>query len=328
MSNNKLATIEVIHSLRPHSNADMLDIGMIRGFQVIVKKGQYTHGQKVIFIWPDTLCKPAKWNEFLDKKKDGSPIKISSCKLRGEYSTGVVLDLVDFPELADKRVGDEISHLLGVEKYFKVVPVQNGNTKGLFPSHYISKTDETLAQSCPRVLDELFNKDLYVTLKIDGQSLTFIRQDENLHVCSRNLEITEGDNRFWNTVKKYDLLEKTKGLNIAIQGEQYGTGIQKNPLNINEICLAIFNVKDLNTGLYYSYDELRTFCKTLNMPMVPILFEITEGSEISFDMFQSFADNAKYENGPAEGIVVRPKLPRFSPALNGMLSVKFINRNY
>ena len=326
---NKLATIEAIHSIRKHNNADALDVGMIRGFQVIVKRDQFVHGQKVIFIWPDTLCTPAPWNEFLDKKKNGSPIKIKSCKLRGEYSTGVVLSIEQFPELASKEVGEDVSFELGVEKYIKEVNVYIGDTKGDFPTHYISKTDETLAQSEPGVLQELMNKDLYISLKIDGQSLTFIRNEDDIHICSRNLEIKEGDNRFWNTINKYGLIEKTKGMNIAIQGEQYGVGIQKNPLKVEDIRLAVFNVKDLNSGSYYSYDELREFCETLDIPMVPILFEIAGTTEICYEWFQAMADGAKYnKKDPAEGIVVRPKENCFSPTLHKMLSVKFINRNY
>ena len=326
---NKLATIEVIHSLRKHENADALDIGMIRGFQVIVKKNQYQHGDSVIFIWPDTICQPAPWNEFLDKKKNGSPIKIKSCKLRGFFSTGVVLSLSDFPELSHKEVGEDVSFELGVKKYIKEIVVSSGETKGNFPTEFISKTDETLAQSEPNVEKELQGKDLYVSLKIDGQSLTFIQYEDDVRVCSRNLEIREGENRFWNTVRKYGLIEKTKGINIAIQGEQYGPGIQKNPMKVEDICFAIFNIKDLNTGKYYSYDQLVAFCEEKDVPMVPVKYTILGTETISCDFFQVMADSMKYnKKDPAEGIVVRPKEPCFSLSLGKMLSVKFINRNY
>ena len=329
MSNNKIATIEIIHSIREHPNADALDIGMIRGFQVIVKKGEYKHGDKVIFVWPDTICQPAPWNEFLDKKKNGSPIKIKSCKLRGFFSTGLVLPYLLVPGFENKEVGEDVSFELGVEKYIKEIPVSGGETKGTFPTHIISKTDETLAQSEPNVENELRGKDLYVTLKIDGQSLTFIRYNDEINVCSRNLEIKEGENRFWNTVRKYGLIEKTEGMNIAIQGEQYGPSIQKNPMKVEDIRLAVFNIKDLDTGEYYSYDRLVEFCKDKDIPMVPISHEIAGSDEVCHEFFQAMADGTKYnKKDPAEGIVVRPKESHYSPALGGMLSVKFINRNY
>lgn len=327
-----IATIETIHSFKTHPNADSLDLAMVRGFQVVVKKDQFKHGQQIVFIWPDTLCKPAEWNKFLDKDNTGKPIKIKSCKLRGQFSTGLVLPLETLNSYSHQTIGtngEDVSLILGVEKYVKddgSVNTKNGEAKGSFPTEYVSKTDETLAQSEPDIIEEFKNAEVYISLKIDGQSLTFIRYHDDIHVCSRNLSIKDSDNKFWNTIRKYELIEKTKGMNIAIQGEQYGVGIQANPLMINDISFAIFNVKDLNTGKYLGLDELVKFCAELNLPLVPI---IDRHLFKCFDIYQNIADGLKYKsNKPAEGIVVRTTMPKYSNVLGKMLSVKFINRNY
>lgn len=127
-------------------------------------------------------------------------------------------------------------------------------------------------------------------------------------------------------MRKYEIMEKTQGMNIAIQGEQYGPGIQKNPLMVEDIRLAVFNIKDLGTGQYYTLEEMERFCQEHSIPMVPIL---ERGPFTSFAAYQDMADQLRYDsNKPAEGIVVRPVVPVYSPSLGKMLSVKFVNRNY
>ena len=328
---NQLATVEVIHSFETHTNADSLELAKVLGFQVVVKKGQFKDGEIVVFIWPDTLCAVAEWNKFLAKDDSGKPVRIKSCKLRGEFSTGLVVPYSVLGSFGGPaQVGDEVAVPLNVMKYVKDEGGGNGGEPGgNFPSEYISKTDEDLAQSSPRTQQEFLNEVCYKTLKIDGQSGSFINYNEEIRVCSRNLEIKDGDNKFWNTVRKYKLIERTKGMNIAIQYEQAGPGIQQNKLGLKEIEMFIFNIKNLDTGKYYGYDELCTFCDQNNLPMVPILGTITYEDGITFDQLQKQADELKYQtNGPAEGFVLRPIIPKYSQSLHKMLSVKFINRNY
>lgn len=328
-----IATIETIHSIKDHPNADALELAMIRGFQVVIKKGQFQHGQQVVFVWPDTIAEPAEWNSFLDKNNTGKPIKVKSCKLRGEFSTGLVLPvdtLKRFSCTFNYVNGEDVSVPLCVKKYIKDdggTKYKNALARGEYPQGFISKTDEILAQSEPGVWEEFKDDPVYISLKIDGQSLTFIHYNDDIHVCSRNLDLKDGDNAFWNTVRKYDLINITKGLNIAIQGEQYGPGIQSNPLAEKEIKLAIFNIKDLNTAKYYGLDDMISFCDKYDLPMVDVLS--VEDTISSMEHYQAIADKQKYKsNNKAEGIVVRPTTPKYSNVLGRMLSVKFINRNY
>lgn len=329
---NTLATVEIIHHIEPHPDADKIVLARILGFQVIVNKDQFVEGERVIYVWPDTICQPAPWNAFLDKNSTGKPVKIKSCKLRGQFSSGLVVPISNFPAIVEANFpeGEDVSVLIGVQKYVKEESVPGGDPAGSFPSQYISKTDETQAQGAWRAHEEFNGEEVYVTLKIDGQSLTFIRYGDEVTVCSRNLKIKEGDNRFWNSVRKYGLVEKTVGMNIAIQAEQYGPAIQKNPHKESEIKLAIFNIKNLDTGEYYGLDQLTEFVMKHQLEMVPLLDRLQYNSDsMDFDKFQKVADELKHSDGrPAEGIVLRPVIPKFSKTLGKMLSVKFINRNY
>jgi RNA ligase (TIGR02306 family) len=90
----KLASIEIIKNIKNHSNADSLEISEVLGWQVVVKKGLYKDGDKVVFITIDTIVPKCNWSEFLvDQKNPEKPIRIKNIKLRGEFSAGLILPL-------------------------------------------------------------------------------------------------------------------------------------------------------------------------------------------------------------------------------------------
>lgn len=65
----KLASIEIIKSIKNHNNADSLEIVEILGWQTVVKKGIHTEGDKVVFITIDAIVPRCDWSEFLVDKK-------------------------------------------------------------------------------------------------------------------------------------------------------------------------------------------------------------------------------------------------------------------
>jgi RNA ligase (TIGR02306 family) len=319
-----LATIEKIHSFSVHENADKLELAKIMGFQVVVKKGEFKEGDTVVFVWPDTISEPRSWNSFLrDSEK---PVRIKSCKLRGQFSTGLVLPIETIS--GNFEIGQDVSELLGVSKYEKDCPLNQECETDNFPSIHISKTDEDLAMSKMKTLAEFQGKEVYLSLKIDGQSSTVISYNGDFSVSSRNRMICEGDNVFWNTALKYGLREKMKDFNIALQYEQYGPKIQGNPLGVHSVSIAVFNIKSLNTQEYFGLDKMTEFCEKLDIPMVPVI-KVFDFGDTTFEDIQNIADSLKYDNGKmAEGLVMRPTIPVFSTILGKNLSVKFINRNY
>jgi RNA ligase (TIGR02306 family) len=202
----KLASIEVIKNIRNHLNADSLEICEILGWQTIVKKGIHKEGDKVVFITIDTIVPRYQWSEFLvDSKNSDKPIRIKNIKLRGEYSSGLVIPLSEFSSsvFSDYEVGTDLTEVLGITKYIKEIPANlSGETIGDFPTHLISKTDEDNGLNDPSLVEEVFNSDeeVTVTLKIDGSSATLVVEDGKLtQVCSRNLSKKETENStFWN----------------------------------------------------------------------------------------------------------------------------------
>lgn len=97
----KLATIERVKDIIPHSNADALEIALIRGWQCIVQKGLYKKNDLVIYFEIDSFLPVIPQFEFLRKSSFrssadiGEGFRIKTMKLRGEISCGLVIPLDD-----------------------------------------------------------------------------------------------------------------------------------------------------------------------------------------------------------------------------------------
>jgi RNA ligase (TIGR02306 family) len=341
----KLASIEVIKNLKNHPNADSLEIGEILGWQVVVKKGIHKEGDKVVFVTIDTIVPRRPWSEFLaDKENPEKPIRLKNIKLRGEYSSGLVIPLSEFEpknseeigyDLTSCEVGYDLTSALGIEKYVKELPANlSGDNEGDFPSHLISKTDEHNGLNDPNLAEEVFNssEDIVITSKIDGSSITIVVEDGAISkVCSRNLSKKDAPNStFWNAAKKLTLPEKWSGV---IQAEMAGNGIQKNRLKLNDVRLFVFQI--YSSGKYMDYSEMRDFCeKELKCDCVPLVAKIKVSETVKLwenplKKLQELADNQKYPSGlDAEGIVVRPSPYRRSKTSRRPMGFKLINRNY
>jgi len=333
----KLASIEVVKNIRKHTNADSLDICEVLGWQVIVKKNSYVEGEKIVFITIDSLVPRYPWIDFLGDPTDPKkPVRIKNIKLRGEYSSGLVISLKEFPENFDKfNIGQDLTDLIGVEKYIKELPANlSGENIGDFPTNIVSKTDEDNGLNDPALVQEVIDScsELTITQKIDGSSITLVVENGDLkQVCSRNLSKKETENSaFWKAARKLKIPKEWSGV---IQGEMAGNGIQKNPLKIEDIKIFIFQIKVDHK--YMSYDAMKTFCENeLNCDVVPLIAKLNVQDSVKLwinplQKLQELADKQKYKSGlNAEGIVIRPSDYPKSRSSRRPFGFKLINRNY
>ncbi len=328
----KLASIELLHDLRPHPNADKLELAKVLEWPVVVKKGEYKEGDKVIFIYPDTVAPQTEYFKFLEPKK----YRVNKIRLRKELSYGLVCPLAAFtfdesPYNLD--IGTDISNTIGVTKYEKPIdPSINGEAKSNFPTSIISITDEDNFLSNKACEREFAGLDCVAQLKMDGSSGTLIYLNGEIKVCSRRLELKEGNNAWWNILNKYDLINKVKtlGFDVAIQFEVCGPKINGNELRLSDFDLFVFNIKNLNTGTFYGINDILKICNLLGVKTPPTIAEFNyDGVNWNLDKLRQVANSVTYPAGnPGEGIVIRPVNPVFSNILAKMLSVKIINENY
>jgi RNA ligase (TIGR02306 family) len=338
----KLATIERIHSIQTHPNEEVnaLQVAKIKEWPVVVKKDLFKEGDLVVFIRIDSICpKENPYFAFLERQK----YRIWNAKFKGAPSQGLVcpLSILGFSDRVEIAENTDVTEILGIKKYEKPLDATVcGDAKGGFPTHLISITDEDNLLNTPETLKEFLGEECYITIKADGSSMTVIYDADEVtgpevRVCSRRWEQKEGTG-FWKIAESCDLPVSLAGLgmSVAIQAEAAGGKIQGNPLGLNKPSMFVFNVKDISTGKWYGWEDIKKICSILVIPTVKLAQEIFVFNETwTIEKLQSVANAVTYttDNGQvktAEGIVLRPTTPKYSPTLGKSLSVKILNVDY
>ena len=324
----KLATIQEILSLTPIPGADNIQVATVLGWKCVVRRDEFRAGDRCVYFEIDSLLPVADWTNFL-RKDDPRPFRLRSITLRKQLSQGLALPLNAVPlQSGDYEIGQDVTEMLGVTKYEAQIPAElAGVCKGNFPS-YIPKTDEPRLQSNPGVIAEIRGKRVRGTLKMDGSSLTILRDDERFGVCSRNMELVESDtNAYWRMAKELNLQRFTG--NWAVQGEMCGPGIQGNRIGLTKPTFYAFSLYDIEEGRFLNHDRLSEFCAATGLNIVPTVFDGIIDPSWGVEDFLNFANQQVYQNGlPAEGVVWRPYEETYSEVLNGRLSFKTISNRF
>ena len=317
----KMATIRVIDSILPIEGADAIEVAVIGGWKVVVKKNEYSTGDKVIYCEIDSWI-PTDIAPFLTKDghepKEYNGVKgerLRTVKLRGQVSQGLILPITQ----SSCSEGDDVSEALGIQKWEPSQEFMAPNSKGNFPS-FIRKTDQERVQNLKRELQKAIDssEDFEVSEKVDGSSMTVYHNEGVFGVCSRNLELKEDiNNTFWATALKYNLREKLTayGSNIAIQGELIGPGIQGNKYNLTDFEFRVFNVFDIDTQQYYTPSSTGSIILDLELESVPILntwYNISEGTTIDDLLKQAEGKSKLNPNTEREGLVFKSEHGNFS----------------
>ena len=220
----KLASIQVIKDICPIPGADRIEVAKVLGWDVVIKKGEYTTGQKVVYFEIDSCLPvgPEEYEFLRSSSYKNSPIlgevfRLKTQQMRGVISQGLVLpievcfkDCMPLPG-TDFQIGEDVTDLLNIKKWVEPEAAQNnGEHAGKRPD-WIEKSDETRIQSAPDVLDEFKGISYYITTKYDGSS-HFIGVDSNdeFHFGGHNYEFkpVEKDGSFYNFILENDLINK------------------------------------------------------------------------------------------------------------------------
>ena len=331
----KLASIQIIRDIEPIPDAEFIETATINNWKIVVaKKDGFKVGDKVIYCEIDSFLPIREEFEFLRKssfKRMGEQegFRLKTIKLKGQVSQGLILPLNIFE--GEFNEGDDVTELMGIIKYEPPIDSSlSGIAKGDFPS-YIEKTDEERIQNMTKSYQMFRDKSFYATEKLDGTSATFFVKDGVFGVCSRNLELKEpnnGDtlNTYWKIAKENNLEEqlvsyyRETNINIAIQGEIIGFGIQKNNYKLNKQELYIFNVFDIDNFRKLGIEDIKYFSQIFNLKTVPIIKEFNGLPTI--DELIKIADGQSLlnPNSRREGLVFR--------TFDNEISFKVISNNY
>ncbi|GHV46393.1 hypothetical protein AGMMS49546_34300 [Spirochaetia bacterium] len=309
-----------------------------QGFKIGAMRmaGLVSYGLVLTYNNLKDIISPSKW----DACKEGDDLTEFLKVQKAEDDVPVVKLKKNFLH----RVLDTVS-----EKIFgkKKIP------EGFLP--FVQKSDETRAETLPWLFEEPWKgMDVYTTVKVDGQSGTFALYKGKFYIASRNQvlyaeklskalrELKPGKAEHWQKygltfmqmAAKYDAPRKIRDYlhaDYAIQFEQAGPKIQKNPLALASIQVFIFNVYNIAEQRYLNWEGIEKFAKAAGIPTVPFV-EKTKFHWANMDELYEYS-RGSYDNGHVrEGVVIRADTNDFMPPpedkMHAMWSFKVINPDY
>lgn len=300
------ASVQKIESIIAIEGADRICQYFVNGWKVIDQVGKYKVGDLVIFCEIDSWI-PNSIAPFLSKGKtpreyNGVPgERLKTIKMKGALSQGIILQVSD--ETIGFEIDKDVSDHLGIVKWEPDDKFSSGNTKGSFPA-FIRKTDQDRVQNIYRSIENLqiTSGDYFVIEeKAEGSSITcYLKFNEETNqydfgVCSRNLELKDDGNTYFETAKKLDVEAKMRQIlsvmNSAksagvfiLQGELVGPGIQGNIYDLTEHTILFFDASgqemeaNLNNSNAIEFCDPETFhkiAKDYDLPTVPVIGKIS-----------------------------------------------------
>jgi RNA ligase (TIGR02306 family) len=345
--------IETIREIKPHPNADRLEIAVVQGWDCITSKGQFAPGDKCVYIGIDAVLSESLVEQvFKDSKVKPHNGRIRAIKLRGTVSYGLLLDVKLYTELQRLPVGTEVSKELGVAKF---EPPQQGapcfkgqqqKKKLLHPDFPVYTHIQHLKKYC----DVFTSEDIVVvTSKIHGtnvrasrckcvndtwwkRALSFIGFRKNkweFIVGSHNVELKTyketafyKENVYQKIADELDLKSKLKNGEI-LYGEIFGPGIQKG-YDYGQKKLAFRAFDLMRDGVFVDWDDLVSWCKEHGIETVPELYR----GKYDAELVRQLATGAStFPNTPVkEGVVVRTEKEAYRGNVRAIL--KEINPDY
>jgi RNA ligase (TIGR02306 family) len=199
-----------------------------------------------------------------------------------------------------------VTAALGVIKWEPPMEVSMAGELAPFPRR-VPKTDEERIQNVAQILP-FVDSTWVATEKIDGTSTTFALDETGFTVAGHNWAyLPNPDNALWQMAAKYGIEDKLRQFlaeagasQVAVQGETYGEKIQGNPLHVQGLHFALFNV--VVDGRPLPRAQWPGFADQLSVPVLDL------PAPASLDEALAQADALRSQVNPAakaEGIVWR-----------------------
>jgi RNA ligase (TIGR02306 family) len=364
MSTLKVEVVKIL-KIEDHPNADRLDIATIKGWQCIVRKGDYKEGDKVVYFPIDSILPPRLEERLFppESKIKLHKSRVRTIKIRGSISQGLIVRMEEINADTGKfgGVGHDVTKWLGVTKYEPPVKAQRGlggrmRSKKQTNLHFHKYTDIENFKNYPDVFKE--GELVSVTEKIHGTNgrAGWVKYDCNTWwkrvkrffgiipeyefvFGSHNVQLQDKPkipnyykkeisvNVYAEAVKKYRLKEIIPN-GVVIYFEIYGSGIQKGytyGCKDGERKLVVFDIKDERKNAYEDPYKMVAVCDYLNLPTVRELYR----GPFDLEKIKKLATgDSVFEPSQKviEGVVIKPVKERTS--YMGRTILKLLNDEY
>lgn len=318
MPSSLIVPVATIDALLPHTNADSLELAHVLGWQIVVRKGQFEVGDKIVYIPPDSVL-PLELSDHLGVTRYLSNQRVRCARLRGESSFGLVMR----PD-RDWDIGENVADYYGITKYERFLDATDA-----LPSPPLFQKYTTI-ENLRNYPDVFFSDEIVVvTEKIHGTSARIGMIDGEVMVGSFELR-RDTSSRYWYPATLPPVKQTIEKLGaqyrqVIFYGEVYGPKVQKLGYGLKgqQLGFRIFDI--LIDGRFLDHEQLVDVCDHYGLDRVPVL------GVGRFNM-----DTIKYlAVGPTtlgsahirEGVVVRPLCERTDPRI-GRVILKYVSDAY
>lgn len=323
MSTHSVNIIE-ISDVRPHENAERLEIVPVGGWQAVVKKGQFAVGDRAVYIQPDYTV-PTNRPEFAFLAKDGRDRhRLKAVRLRGVLSFGLLIPVP--ADLAEQDIGSDVMAELGIERYEPPVVMAGADELPVdkWPKAYASKFDVESLQNFPNIIRD--GEQVLVTEKIHGANARYLAEDGTLFMGSRTRWLKPDVAHHWKRAADADPRIEAwcrAHPEVVLYGEIYGA-VQslKYGQKPGGVAFAAFAASDKGEWI----DTLRLIDDD-TVPTVPLVYRGAFGPHV---LALAEADSSVSGAGGGhmrEGLVIVPERERRDDAI-GRVALKHISSRY
>lgn len=169
-----MVTIEKISKIidHPDPKTHSLEIATIQGWQCVVKKGEYSAGERVIYFQVDSILPQEVESRIFGEnaKVKLSKSRVKTIKLRGAVSKGFICPFKLFDDYSfTKNVGDDITKVFGVTKFEpklgnnKLLNIKESKTVDHENPYFMKVRKPTRIEKVPNALTE--NDQIVITEK-------------------------------------------------------------------------------------------------------------------------------------------------------------------
>lgn len=335
-------TVAPVGNIRPHPNAELLDLATVKGWQMGVKRGAFREGQPVVYFEQGTVLPPEVAERFgvrkyLVPREDiggNQVLVVHRVRLRGEPSFGLVVE----PE-PGMVLGQDVSAHYGATKYRPPAPDAPDAEEDhpAFPSY----TEVENMRTYPDIFQD--GEEVVAAEKLDGKNgrLGFVRGEDaqgrpqmELMAGSRTLRRKRpaenlSDSMFWaphlipGVKSLLDVVYNSGVSSFALFGELHGPGVRSLHYGRTEVGFRVFDM--CIDGKYASYATLEETCQLFGIEMVPLVYR----GPFSLAKIRDLSDGPTLLGGShgREGVVVRPVVERTHPEV-GRVILKYVGDAY
>jgi len=313
-----------IDAIKPHPNADRLEIAVVGGWEVITGKGNHDAGDVVVHVQPESMIprdRADEWDvtKYLSWRKNAREGRVRAARLRGVVSFGFLV-----PNNTGAEIGEDLADYYGIVKYDPPQNLGAGQVRKQHPLFHNYTNIQNLRNHPDRLC---YGEPLVVTEKIHGTNsrVGWVRNAEEGMVDMLDLVVgTHKTQRDPDDCGIYGLPmdlygeamahvvlwleehrdeEEGRINSVIFFGEIFGAGVQD--LHYGAKTEKGYRLFDIAVnGEYINWMSLEHLTGMFGIPLVPV---ITRGV---FDFEQLLeeaeGDTRLDDSHIREGIVIRP----------------------